>query len=354
MRSLTFLLIAILNIAILLSDSFKIKVLIYEGSFHGVRSKNFKIEPKGNRDFVIQYNKKKYISEKGRRFIKAAMSLPIRGNSYTGYFLFIRINNSIKMINILESDEYIMGVVRKEISYSWPDEAIKAQAVVARTYAYKKYRENKEKEFHTVATDRDQVFGGTWNVHKKIIKNVMAVKDLVITHKGKPIKAYFHASCGGYTEEPEYVWNIEKDAQYFKPVRCYYCENFKKYAWDEVITLKQVNRSFSDYVKKIGEIKNIKTGKTSPSKRNYEIILIGRKKENISGNKFRLRLGAKTLPSLLFTVRKEGKALHFTGKGYGHGVGLCQWGTHQMASDGRSYTYIINYYFKNVKISKIN
>ena len=113
-------------------------------------------------------------------------------------------------MNILDLDDYVSGVADKEISYTWPDEAIKAQAVIARTFAYSRYLENKKNRYHIGATDKDQVFKGIYKIHSNIKKNVFSVKDEILAYKGKPITAYFHSSCGGYTEEPQYVWNTKE------------------------------------------------------------------------------------------------------------------------------------------------
>ena len=254
-----------------------------------------------------------------------------------------RSNGSI--INI-ELEEYIIGVVAAEMPASFHSEALKAQAIAARTYALKAkasgitltdtvstqaYKDNKELK---------QTWGSSYNTYYNKVKNaVLATQGLVIKYNGSLINAYYHSTSNGFTEDSSAVFGAYP---YLKSVSSPVDKNVSSY-------LRTVTFTYENISNKLGvPITPLSTIKITKNKSNRtDTILIDN--NTYSGVKFRTLLG---LRSTDFDIVLNNNNISITTRGYGHGVGMSQYGAHEYAKTGWSYSKILKHYYSGITISK--
>ncbi|PKL35148.1 MAG: hypothetical protein CVV44_23280 [Spirochaetae bacterium HGW-Spirochaetae-1] len=280
--------------------------------------------------------------------------LSIQNTAYRGSIEITNVLGNLHVINLIRMEDYIKSVVPSEIPSSWPMEALKAQAVAARTYAYY-HLSNKSNEkgiYDLDATTNFQVYKGISVETESTSEAVMKTNGEVIVDNYKPIVAYFHSACGGRTVDDKYVW-IGNDLPYLKSVRCPFCSNSPNAMWEIFITIDEIKQHLSVKYKSMGAIKNI-----AFYKKDGRVVEVRVKSNsgtiNLNGNEFRLLFPTKMIKSLYFTSIKQGNGLKIKGHGWGHGVGLCQWGAKGQAENGASYKKILNYYYHDTKIAKLN
>ncbi len=267
----------------------------------------------------------------------------------------VRKNNkyTLTVINILNIEDYLYGVVKEEISPQWPKEAVKSQIVAARTFALKNLGKHKDKGFDLCAAVHCQVYGGVNSEDKVSNKYVDETRGEVITYKGKLIDAAYHGICGGWTEYPRNVWKGKERIYYLQSVRCNWCKDASGFSWKAKIPLAEIQSKLADNGISVGEIQNIRVFRKNRTGRAEQIKILGTKdSEIIDGNKLRFILGTNVIRSTMFEIVKKDKDLVFTGKGWGHGVGMCQEGARGMAKKGYNYKQIIRYYYRGVTIEK--
>ncbi len=275
--------------------------------------------------------------------------ISVNGKEYRGRIEIKNTLGKLMVINHISLEDYIKGVVPGEVPSLWPEEVLKAQAVAARTYAM--YHLNKKK--NTLLYDLDgttnfQVYKGKSGESASTNSAVDKTRGEYLVHGYQPILAYFHSTCGGRTIDDRYVWK-GSDMPYLKGKRCPYCSISPNYNWETRISLVQMQASLSKKYPTMGSIKRIafkrKAGRVA-------LVQIGHSNGtlNITGNEFRLMFPVKTVKSLYFVSKKSGRGLVLHGHGWGHGVGMCQWGAKGMAMEGKSYRDILLFYYSDVKI----
>jgi stage II sporulation protein D len=247
-------------------------------------------------------------------------------------------------IKTMPIDEYVKKVVVSEMDADWHLEALKVQAVLSRTYAIYHKMKNKKQKYDLTATTLHQVFD-LQAVSPSIDLAVQETKGEVLIYKGKPIEAIFHSTCGGKTELPEEVWQYPYP--YIKSLT-YHDKNSPYYNWQRETTLAAIGDSLGiKGITNIGVFSHTKTGRVKKLK-----VFTPSKLHIIKSTALRQKLGYKDLPSAKFTVKVcDGKVI-FEGQGYGHGVGLCQYGALQMALEGKTYREILYFFYPNTILIK--
>ncbi len=267
--------------------------------------------------------------------------------------------NQLEIVNQFSMETYLQGVLAQEIPLSWPLEALKAQAVVSRSYALFQRIARIDESFHLKSSIYDQVYKGLDAAEKnqKLKQAVQETRGLVLTFKNLPVKAYFHSCCGGHTESGRELWNSGDTHNYLFPaVPCPSDRGCPHYGWRYRLSQKQlqklIGRKTGINLKK--EIK-IAAIKRSSSGRIRQITFRGAKGNKIgfTGYKFRRLAGIFNLKSLRFKVEKSGDDFLFNGDGFGHGVGLCQWGAKGMALKGHNWQQILSHYYPGVELRTI-
>ncbi len=257
------------------------------------------------------------------------------------------------VVNELPQADYLAGLLNWEISSEWPMEALKAQVVAARTYAtYQKISRQKEL-FDVEATVSDQVFGGAGREDSRSRRAVEDTQGQFILYRGAPIFAVYHSCCGGKTESPEYLW--AGSFPYLKSINCPYCLDSPYFVWNYQVDGSQMGNVLSQMSAMGRRVLGIHIGPRSESQRILQVSIQGDQgRVEIPANDFRRLLGRDQLRSTNFTVKEKNGLFSFAGLGWGHGAGLCQWGTKGMAETGENYRTILRYYYRDITIGKIS
>jgi len=256
----------------------------------------------------------------------------------------------------MKMEEYIAGVVAGEMKADWPVEALAAQAILARTFTVQAIEEKGGVPARGTQASTDikefQAYNGK-AVSENVRKAIDMTRGMVITYQGKPIHAWFHASAGGITAsakegldfkdaEPAYIQSVQSPDD-LAPADV---QN-----WTASFTKKQVMAVLTKMGKTAASIDSVEIGQKGSSGRATTMII--NKNIEVSGPEMRVGLDSTKLKSMLLDkVEVSGDNIIFTGKGYGHGVGMSQWGANKMATMGSKPEDIIGQYFKDVIIEK--
>lgn len=284
--------------------------------------------------------------------------------NYKKYGTIKLLHKKTNEIEEVELDNYLYHVVSAEMPVDYEIEALKAQAVVARTYTIYKIN-NKKHDNADICddstccqawVDKDTRFA-RWDENKreenwnKIKKSVNETQGKIITYNNKPINAFFHANSGGKTEIPVNVWG-GTGLPYLQVVETAGEEGYTQYAsevaFSQTELVEKLKSKYSDIVIDINNQEDIKIIEYTDSGR-VKTIKFGN--HEISGVEARTLLGLK---STNFEITKENDKIKFTVKGYGHGVGMSQTGADAMAKQGKNYQDIINHFYKGVEIKDVN
>ncbi|MBN1354188.1 MAG: SpoIID/LytB domain-containing protein, partial [Candidatus Omnitrophica bacterium] len=256
------------------------------------------------------------------------------------------------VINHLDVEKYLYGVLQHEVPYYWPMEAIKAQAVVARTFALYRMEIMQTKDFDVTCDVYSQVYGGKSGEKRRVKKAVDMTRGMILTYDGMILPAYYHSICAGHTEDAGIVFGIDLPPLKGKP--CPYCKGARRTAWKAMFSLKDIEKHLNDYGIKVKGISDIEEGRKDRSGR-LETVKIKDKEgqKEIMGFKLRLALGPNSIKSTNFSIIVTPGGVVFNGKGWGHGVGMCQWGAFGMAKRHFNYKEILAYYYPETRIIKI-
>lgn len=274
----------------------------------------------------------------------------------TAYFNDDLVNVTVKDVDSneetnLDLEEYVVGVVAGEMPASFEIEALKAQAIAARSYALSKIETSTESydlvtditnQVYITTEDMQEKWGEDYDFYYDKIKNaVSATKNLVMEYEGDVISAYYFAMSNGSTEDVSLVFGESRD--YLKSVDS---------SWDESVKNFSVTTTFTkeEFCSKLSiDCSNITIGAIDRSSTNRVNTIVINDKE-FKGTTLRTLLG---LRSTDFTIDISDD-IKITTKGYGHGVGMSQYGANEMAKNGASYEEILNHYYKDIDIVEIN
>lgn len=257
----------------------------------------------------------------------------------------------------MEIEDYIAGVVAGEMKNDWPMEALKAQAILARTFVLK-FCQDKDSKYDgaDISTDVSEAQAYAPNsVNARVEQAVSQTRGMTMAYNGEFPNAWFHAHSGGMTELPSVALEYKGgDPEYLKPTASEESDRAPESAreWTATFTLEQVAQACADAgVKVPGEIASVELGEKGESGRSKTLIVNG---ESVSAPSFRIQIGANKLKSTLIdSVEVDSGEVTFKGRGFGHGVGLSQWGAYRMAEDGANAGEIIEKYYPGVQIVEL-
>jgi len=268
-------------------------------------NKSLKIiaEPKG-----VKINNQSYKINQGIKVIPTGNGfLQVEDKKYRGH-IEINIHQSLlRVINVIEIEEYLYGVLKKEISPEWPAEALKAQAIAARTFALSNMNKYIEQGYHICATTNSQEYGGVFHEHPATNKAVNDTRGIVAIYEGEPINAVYHSDSGGYTENSEDVWGSY--VPYLRSISSEYEEIVTppNHQWNCSLTEQEILSKLNQQGLKLNAIEEIMVSDKTNAGRVKSVDIIGdHKKITLKTNDFRLFLGPKLIRSSLFTVEKKG------------------------------------------------
>jgi stage II sporulation protein D len=289
-----------------------------------------------------------------RLSFSASSAVYVNNKPYRGLAELTVADKGILVVNQLPLEEYLVGLINCEISSAWPIEAVKAQALIARTYALHRKLARQNSSFHLESSVIDQVYEGCLIEDSRARRAVFETEGEVLTFRGTIIQAFYHSSCGGRTEASENVWGAP--FSYLKGVDCQYCLTAPTATtWEYRLSLKEIEERLRAAGHKISGLYDIRTGPLNARGRLKLVSLVASRGSNsITGDQFRKAIGYSVIKSTRFTVKNEKNDISFSGSGNGHGVGLCQWGAKQRALDGFKSGEILSYYYPGTEIKKLS
>jgi stage II sporulation protein D len=276
--------------------------------------------------------------------IEDTEGLSVDNRNFKGDIRLIAKDSRITAVNDIGLEDYVKGILYHEVSHYWPMDALKAQAVVSRSYALYQRRENASQPFDLTNDTYSQVYGGATSERYRTNKAVEDTRGEVLLYQRQVVPAFFHATCGGHTEDVSLLWNLKMPP--LKGVACDFCKESPHYQWHLVMTLEELQEKLSAAGKKFKGLENISVAGRDPSGRIIDLSFgTGGLAQKIPAKDFRNLIGPKLLRSTNFEVTVVNHDVVFEGKGWGHGVGLCQWGAYFMAKQGYTYSQILHYYY---------
>ncbi len=307
---------------------------------------------------------------------ESSFRLYLNGKPYRGALKITASKNpgSLLVLNPVYVEDYLKGVVPAEIGKLGQQEmeALKAQAIAARTYSLSRLGQYAEGGYDLEASVADQIYKGVEGEDPLVNQVVELTQGEVLTHKGKLIHAYYHANSGGKTEFIEKVWDKPEESYLISVDDKNFCSWSENYSWEESWTKEALEKNIKEFLDTLvifsagefGNLLNLQIKERSPSGRVGTLdVVTDRGSYRICGNKIRwaLRKGSNhnsILPSTWFDLEiqreSEGsiQGVIARGQGNGHGVGMCQTGAIGMARKGYSYQDVLMYYYPGVKITK--
>ncbi|MBE9139460.1 SpoIID/LytB domain-containing protein [Nodosilinea sp. LEGE 07088] len=268
----------------------------------------------------------------------------INDSWYRGRVLVMPVEGKVTAVNWVDLEAYLYGVVGGEMPASWPQEALKAQAVAARSYALYRRDRTQGQLFDVDSTTASQVYRGMAGEATSVQAAVNATQGQVLTYGGSVIEAVFHSSSGGYTENSEDIW--QRPTPYLRGVADF-DQEAPVFRWSETFSAEQ----FSQRIPGIGRLQAVTTERATPRGRIVSIRLQGTAGTRVlTGTELRAALG---LRSTLGSVSVAGDTIRVDGRGYGHGLGMSQWGARALAGRGYSYQQILAYYYQGSVLSNL-
>ncbi len=268
------------------------------------------------------------------------------GKPYRGNALIIASGNYLELINSLSVEDYVRGVVGKEMPSSWPQEALKAQAIIARTYAIS--RLNQKGNFDLCATEACQVYGGADAETSNTDTAVQNTQGLIISYNNHPAETYFHADSGGYLASAQEIWG--KNLPYLRAHRDPESQSPLS-SWNISPTGGTIANAIARFAPQVGNYVSLSVTEYSESSRVWGV--------QIEGTAGRAYLAGRTAQAFMRSLGARSTVLRVSstsplilaGAGAGHGVGLSQWGALGYAKLGWAYDQILGYYYQGVALA---
>jgi len=283
--------------------------------------------------------------------ISAPVRVAVNGKGYRGLLEVSAADRGLLVIDELPLEEYLVGLINCEISSAWPMEAVKAQAVIARSYALYQKAARRNAPYQLESSVLDQVYEGCDIEDSRAARGVQETAGEVLTYDGKVIQAFYHANCGGHTESSKNVWGVS--LPYLRGVPCRYCQDANPSRWEQTLSLKKVEAALKNAGFPVQGLKELRLAGRNESGRVTDVVAVGaRGTAIVPAVAFRKAVGYGVVKSTNFELKNGRDEVTLTGVGSGHGVGLCQWGAKQRAQDGFDYREILGYYYPGVRIAK--
>ena len=272
--------------------------------------------------------------------------------SVSGLVQLVRRGKGFSVMNRVDLEEYVKGVVPSEVSSSWHPEMLKAQAVAARTYALYQQMLSATREYDVAATVQDQVYRGKQGIDVGILRAVEATRGLVVTYLGAPIYAAFSSTAAGLTEDAMNVWS--KEYPYLKGVECPFDLASPYYQWKSSFKIDTLEQNLRQQGFPVGTIATITPLAFSRGGRVAKLRVLHSGGELVlRGEELRKAVGYTIIPSTQFAIESIGQDVVLSGFGAGHAVGMCQWGAKELAELGYPFSTILQYYYPGTELQNM-
>ena len=272
-------------------------------------------------------------------------------NVYAGKLFITPATNTFFMVEHVDLENYLYGVLPYEMSYSWPLEALKAQAVAARTYTLKTLESVKNKNFDLYSDVRSQMYKGGGKQYDSVKQAVDGTRNQVLTYQDKLFYTFYHGNCGGGTDD---VRSWSPSSRSIKPLSGASCStdsHSKSYSWHMEIPNSKIT-AYARTVGLSGALKDLSVSrKTSTGRATTLALRTTSGLKPVTCSKLRLSIGIRSCK--ITKIHVGSKTTYFEGKGYGHGVGMCQDGANGMAKKGKDYKQILKNYYPGAQLTHL-
>ena len=361
----------------------------------GTAGGTMQIQPRNGQMVVIKSDGSPTARNSGPVLVRATTPgsfVTYEGKRYRGELVITVNNGALLVVNRLGVESYLRGVVPLEIGGRKPGEeaAVEAQAVAARSYTYVHMADAGNRGFDMYGSIQDQAYGGVDAENAMSDAAVASTRDMVIKYAGRIINTPYHSTCGGRTASTSEVWWRQTDQPYLRPVSdqipgtsSYYCDPSPRFKWTATFDQTQLRASLEKYLSTVtpaseppvnppastprmtlGRITGVRVeGRTASDRVSAVSIQTERGNYVVRGNDVRFVLRPPSgglLSSTYFTVESTpdgaGAIANLTirGGGYGHGIGMCQWGAIGRARAGQDYRTILTTYYQGTTVSRVN
>lgn len=261
--------------------------------------------------------------------------------------------DGLQAINHIPVEQYLYGIVSREMPPSWPADALKAQAVASRTYALYLTGKGRLMPFDVEAGTASQVYGGYDAETSRTNAAVDATRGQVLTYDSHLIIAYFHSNSAGHTEDAKDVWQVK--LPYLKGLPDCFSKDLPNSRWEYHLPYDVAAVRLNRAGLNVGSIYEIRESSVSPTGRILKIAVTSdRGTIDVSANHFRCLLDATQIKSTFFNIIPSSAGVLLKGEGHGHGVGMSQWGANQMARAGYSHVEILKHYYPSAELAVID
>ncbi|MDD5347961.1 MAG: SpoIID/LytB domain-containing protein [Candidatus Omnitrophica bacterium] len=278
--------------------------------------------------------------------------ITMNNRAYRGALQLSGRTGDLLVANLIDVEDYIKGIAVREISHYWPPEAIKANAVAFRTYALYRREHASRSDYDVTADVFSQSYGGRAAERYRITEAVDATRGEVLYYGGKILPAFYSSTCGGSTEDASRLWR-EANIPPLAGRRCDFCKDSPHLRWRSAVAKETIIAKLQKPGRTPNDIKSMAVASRTPSGRALAVrITTDARAFTIAAQELRSLIGPDVVKSTNFAVFPSGKNFIFEGLGWGHGVGLCQWGAYSMAKEGKNYRQILDYYYPGAELRK--
>lgn len=277
----------------------------------------------------------------------------INGQQYHGTFSIIQQDAQLMLINHVDLEEYVYAVLRTESWPGWPVEVNKAFAVVSRSYVMSMIEKTKSNSsaYHVKNTNAHQTYRGM-HTNPTIRAAIEKTRGLFLMHENKPALTMFDSCCGGIIPANVADFDFDKVPYLARTYPCTHCQRCKIYSWSAEFTFNDLQKQINNFLDASENIKTVDITKKDNAGLVQEIVLKSSSTlQTMTGKQ--LYNALKEVKSFCFTMQTNGDTITLEGKGFGHHLGLCQWGAREMVRDGWHYKRILSFYYPGTQLVRL-
>jgi stage II sporulation protein D len=265
-----------------------------------------------------------------------------------------RQDRTLLVINHVSIEDYLKGVLSKEAPHYWPMESLKALAIAARTYALFQRITKSGIEYDVTSDVLSQVYGGKTAERGPTSKAIDQTRGMILTWQGKVFPAFYHSTCGGRTEHGSVMGPFDIEPLHGN-VQCTFCQASPFYRWQRKLSFADISWALKKHKRaSIWPVQRVSVVERTLGGRVAKVRIHGRTSVTLTGHEFRQLYGFDNLRSIAFTVMPASDGVVLNGQGWGHGVGLCQWGAAELARRELSAEEILAFYYPGAGLESID
>ena len=301
----------------------------------------------------LQVGRTPFATDRLRLAPMESSMITVNGVKRRGALLILRREDGQLLVtNEVPLEDYLKGVVPREVDARWPTETLKAQAIVARTFTLRQVADRAGHEFDVTPT-WPQLSGGLSDERPRATEAVEATRGLVLTTGGQLLLTYYHTVCGGRTEDAEAVWPTVRSPS-LRSVECSYCRGAPRFHWLLVVSGETFTTALAPRGVPVGPVAEIQLGPRNRSGRVTTVTVVGADGSTtiVPALHVRAALGPNRWRSTHFTVHRDDGRWIVEGFGWAHGVGLCQWGAARLGQRKWTAPAILEFYYPGAELGQ--